>query len=288
MTNRIRVSIGLAVFALAACGTNGVMEISSSTYSVSAQYGSMNGSWGRARQEAVAQAKELCAAKGQTYTLIGEKQTGIFGVTPQRSTITFSCGEDKAVVAIQSINAECKDQLGTSELDPIRNKVELYRDSLESPVPFAIATIDAFPTQEERDAIAKWAALREECIKQGNAASSMPPGATPLQVTEIQQDRSFGQAALAKVGDLIVALYQQRLTFGEFARKRYEITRDAAEAERQYRQSLQLADQQQRMQAQQLAQQQFSNSLAAWSTYMQAVNARQPQTVHVDGTIRVQ
>ncbi len=107
-------------------------------------------------------------------------------------------------------------------------------------------------------------------------------------MTEIQQDRSFGQAASAKVGDLIVALYQEKLTYGEFARKRYEITRDAADAERQYRQSTQLADQQQRMQAQQLAQQQFANSLAAWSTYMQAANARQPQTVHIDGTIRVQ
>ena len=42
------------------------------------------------------------------------------------------------------------------------------------------------------------------------------------------------------------------------------------------------------MQAQQLAQQQFANSLAAWFTYMQAVNARQPQTVHINETIRVQ
>lgn len=116
----------------------------------------------------------------------------------------------------------------------------------------------------------------------------MPPAATLLQVTEIQQDRSFGQAASAKVGDLIVALYQQKLTYGEFAKERYEITRDAADAERQYRQSMQFADQQQRMQAQQLAQQQFANRLAAWSTYMQAVNARQPQSVHIDGAIRVQ
>jgi len=42
------------------------------------------------------------------------------------------------------------------------------------------------------------------------------------------------------------------------------------------------------MQAQLLTQQQFANRLAALSTYMQAVNARQPQTVHIDGTIRVQ
>lgn len=85
-----------------------------------------------------------------------------------------------------------------------------------------------------------------------------------------------------------MALYQQKLTYGEFAKERYEITRDAADAERQYRQSIQVADQQQRMQVQQLAQQQFANRVATWSAYLQAVNARQPQTVHIDGTIRVQ
>jgi hypothetical protein len=30
-----------------------------------------------------------------------------------------------------------------------------------------------------------------------------------------------------------------------------------------------------------LASQQFDNSLNAWANYMQAVNARQPQTVHL-------
>ncbi len=85
----------------------------------------------------------------------------------------------------------------------------------------------------------------------------------------------------ARVGDLIVSLYQQKLTYGEFARKRYEITRAAADAQRQFRQSVQIADQAQRLQAQQLAEQQFQSSLAAWSAYMQSVNARQPQTVRM-------
>jgi hypothetical protein len=187
----------------------------------------------------------------------------------------------------QPIGLQCKDQLRTSDLDPIRYKVELIRDSWENSVPFAIATNDTFPTQEERAAISKWATLREECVARQNAAFSLPPTATPLQATQLQQDRSFFQSAAAGVGDLIVALYQQKLTYGEFARKRYEITRDAAEAERQYRESKQSADQQQQLQIQQFAQQQYANRLAAWATYMQGVNARQPLTVHVDGNISV-
>lgn len=282
-----RLALPSLLVLLSACGTTGVNEISPSTYSVSAQYGSLNGSWARARQDAVAKANDFCAAKRQTYFFVNEQQSGVYGFSPQRSTITFNCGPNTTAL-VQSASLECKEQLQTSDLDPIRSKVELYRDSWESAVPFAIATNDAFPTQEERGAIAKWATLREECVKRANAAFSMPLSATPLQVTQIQEDRSFGQAVSARFGDLIVSLYQQKLTYGEFAKKRYEISRDAAEAERQYRQSMQLADQQQRMQAQQLAEQRFQSNLAAWSIYMQSVNARQPQTVHLDGTIRIQ
>jgi len=66
------------------------------------------------------------------------------------------------------------------------------------------------------------------------------------------------------------------------------IGRDGSAAELAFRQATLEHDQQRQMQAQQLAQQEFSNRLATWNAYMQAVNARQPQTVHVDGTIRVQ
>jgi hypothetical protein len=109
-----------------------------------------------------------------------------------------------------------------------------------------------------------------------------------MEVAFLQQDHSFGREEGARVGELVVALYQQKLTYGEFAHKRYEITRDANSAELAFRQSELNADRQRQVQAQQLAQQQFANNLAAWSVYMQSVNARQPQTVHIDGTIRVQ
>ena len=85
------------------------------------------------------------------------------------------------------------------------------------------------------------------------------------------------------MGYLILALYQQKLTYGEFARKRYEITRDALGALNELRQAYIDHEEQRQM----LAQQQLTNTFAAWSEYMQAVNARQPQTVYIDGTIRV-
>jgi hypothetical protein len=69
-----------------------------------------------------------------------------------------------------------------------------------SHVRFAIATNDAFPTQQEGLAIAKWATPREDWIERENAASSMPPSSTPLQVTEIPQDNPLSRLLLRNSG----------------------------------------------------------------------------------------
>jgi hypothetical protein len=183
--------------------------------------------------------------------------------------------------------AQCISDMQSSDLDPIRDKVELSRTSTDTPPPFQIASNDTFPTPSERQVIAKWATIRDECIKRANATSHIPPSATPLQIAFLQQDRAFSVEVTGRVGELILALYQARLTYGEFAQKRYEIGRDGAAAERQFRTATLIADHDRQVQAQQLAQQQFQNNLIAWSTYMQAVNARQPQTVHLEGSVRV-
>jgi hypothetical protein len=187
----------------------------------------------------------------------------------------------------QGAGAQCASEMQSPDLDGIRRKVELQKESLEDAPPFEIASNDTFPTESERQAIATWATTRDQCIKRARAAATMPPSATPLQVAVIQQDRSFEQEAGGRVGELIVALYQVKLTYGEFAQRRYEIGRDAAAAERQFRAATLIADRERQVQAQQLAQQQFQSNLAAWSTYMQTVNARQPQTVHLDGSVRL-
>ena len=184
----------------------------------------------------------------------------------------------------KAANEQCKIDMQNAAIDPIRNSVEVIRESLDSPVPFQIATLDTFATKDELPAIMKWATTRDLCIRRSEAAFTILPSATPLQIAFIQQVRSFPKQAAAGINDLIVSLYQQKLTYGEFAKKRYEISRDAAAAERQFRQATLIADQQHQLQAQQLAQQQFQNNLAAWSVYMQSVNARQPQTIRLNCT----
>ncbi|WP_413892669.1 hypothetical protein [Candidatus Skiveiella danica] len=272
---------------LSACGTNEVVQKGSSVWSVSAQYGSVNGSFDRAQKEALEKGKAFCAAKGDEFIFMDEQRSGVPGYSMQVSTITFSCGPDIRTLQTAA-SSQCRDELKSPELDAIRGKVELERTNPDAAPPFQIAVNDTFPTNEERAVIAKWATIRDECAKKANAVPFIPPGSSPMRVTFLQQDKAFATSAQGRIGDLIVFLYQQKLTYGEFAKKRYEISRDAYQAQLQFRQSVQIADQQRQLQAQQIAEQQFQNNLAAFSNYMQIVNARQPLTVRLDGSVRLQ
>jgi hypothetical protein len=182
----------------------------------------------------------------------------------------------------KSAKAQCMSELQTPDLDPIRHKVELNRDSADAPVPFEFAANDEFPTEPEHVAIARWATIRDGCIKRASAISNIPPNANALTATLMRQEGAFRTEIGAWVGELIVALYHAKLTYGEFAQKRYQIGKSGEDAAKQFRQTALIQDQQRQMQAQQLAQQQFQNNLMAWSVYMQSVSARQPETVHLN------
>jgi hypothetical protein len=105
--------------------------------------------------------------------------------------------------------------------------VELHLVNVDVPPPFEIAANDTFPTPPERTAIAAWATLRDDCLKQTRAAALVPAAANPLQAVFVQQDQSFLNEAEAHVSELVLALYRAKLTYGEFADKRHEIIRDA-------------------------------------------------------------
>ena len=75
-------------------GTADVVQTSPTTYSVSAEYGSLTGSWDRARNDAAARATQFCEAKGEQVTLLNEQRSGVLGFTPQQSTITFACAQN--------------------------------------------------------------------------------------------------------------------------------------------------------------------------------------------------
>jgi hypothetical protein len=191
---------------------------------------------------------------------------------------------DTVLAQLSAIRNQCEADYATPELDPIRHKIEFLPQQDEAP-PFEIASLDVFPSATDRPLIAKWATLRDECIKRIHAANIIPPSATPLDITYLQQEQSFANEASGKISELIVALYQQKMTYGEFAQRRYEIGKAAADAQRQYHEARVIQDADRQLQAQQIASQRFANNLNAWATYMQAVNARQPQTVYLNRSV---
>ncbi|HLX29703.1 MAG TPA: hypothetical protein VKV24_14575 [Casimicrobiaceae bacterium] len=193
--------------------------------------------------------------------------------------------EDAIRAQFGDVAAQCKHEFeAATELDPIRGKVEFYRDDWDAAPPFAIAVLDVFPDSEERAAISKYATLRDACNRRRDAVSYIPAGSSRLQIASLQQQHAIVQDADAQGTDLLLALYQQKLTYGEFARKRYDITHKALAAERQVQQAAAERDEQRRIEAQRLAQQQAANDRIAWAAYLQALNARTPRTVHLNCT----
>jgi hypothetical protein len=276
--NRSLVSI--LALALAGCATSAVIPTGPETYSLSAtRCGLCTPVSGYVTEEA----SKYCQSQGKHLVVNNVTGNNMQPMFPGSATINFSCVSQDNAQLRQEAKEECVKEYAISDLDPIRNKVELYRNTADAPPPFEMAANEAYPTEIERKAIAKWANLRDACLARQREIAQVPASATPIQAAFIEQDAAFSNELAAKVSALIVALYQGKLNFGEFAQKRYEFARDGAAAEREFRAATLIQDQQRAMQAQQLAQQNFQNRLAAWSTYLQVVNSRPPQT-----TIRVE
>lgn len=191
---------------------------------------------------------------------------------------------DAIQAQFDAVRKACEADFATPELDPIRHKVEFMRQQDEAP-PFEFASLDQFPTAAEQPLLGKWATRRDACLKRAHGVNVIPPNAGPMDVTYIEQERAYTTEAEGRVSELIVALYQQRVTYGEFARRRYEIGKAASDAQRQYREARLIQDQDRQLQAQQIANQQFANNLNAWANYMHAVNARQPRSVHLNSSL---
>lgn len=89
-----RYALILISIALTGCGTAEVSKKLDDTYTVTSQYGSMNGSWDRAAKESLEKAVVYCEGRRQKMILIDERRDGIFGISPQRVDITFRCADE--------------------------------------------------------------------------------------------------------------------------------------------------------------------------------------------------
>ena len=275
--NKLKAGVSLgAVIGISACTTSPVVVTGPQSFSMSA---TRCGICVPVASYVTEQAGKYCQTQNKDIVVKSVTSNNMQPMFPGSATINFECVAHKAVTPpLRELIEECNLETASPELDPIRHKVELCRAVWDAPPPFEVASNDGYPTDLERQAISKWATMRDACLARQRSLSRVPASATAMQATFIEQDAAFGDEVSGKVSALIVALYQGKLTYGEFAQKRYEFGRDGATAEREFRQATLMSDQQRAIQAQQLAQQNFQNRLLAWSTYLQAVNSRAPQT----------
>lgn len=185
------------------------------------------------------------------------------------------------LLTMQASIEKCEADLAAQDLDPIRSKADLSRMAAEGPPPFKIALNDTFATASERTVIAKWFAIWNHCRRRLELPRVAPPSASAVEAASLHQMFAVARIFHSSVGQLIRALYYQELTYGEFARKRYEFTRDALALSSAINEAGLDPDQTGvRMTLQRLLYLRFD-----WNTYLWRVNARRPGTVHIPGAI---
>jgi hypothetical protein len=173
---------------------------------------------------------------------------------------------------IETLKDECKARLQNPNLDPIRNKLVLWNDPPDTPPPSRILGDASVPTPIERAALQMWGDIRDDCFHKANVLAAPPLVATPSQAAIIQQDNSFFLQAMGLSNQLLVALEQDKLTYGEFSQRNYEIVKQAMDTERSFRMAVIAADQQRQAQEQK----QFQDALLTWAALANEVNARRP------------
>lgn len=273
---------------LSACGTTDVYKNpNTGVYTVASRNGLPTGGWDASTQEATQKATEYCAERGQQYYYINEQRTGTPGFTLLKSEITFNCGTNVTEATAQ-LNAQCRREMEALALNSIRNKVQLYRSLNEGPPPFDIITNKSFPTGKEKESIKLWAKMREDCAqREDEVLASVPKSSSQMQQAYDDKQLEFHRQLQSGINALVVSLYQSKLTYGEFALKRYDFTRNVLGAERDFRAAKLLQDREMLLKATELALQQQQNNIAAWNTYVQSVNARQPQTIRLEGSVQI-
>lgn len=170
---------------------------------------------------------------------------------------------DEAKISAQR---QCIVDMQTPALDAIRGKVELIKTDATAGPAFEIATNNSFPTKNEGQAIAAWAKLRDGCAKRLAGLSTLPEDAAMPLVMLDQTFRSLDKQVEADVDHLIVELYQQKLTYSEFAQKRYGIERDGNAAKLKSLQATLLENQVRQAKAKQLDQERLNKQLHCTST----------------------
>lgn len=158
---------------------------------------------------------------------------------------------------------QCAEQLRTSALDPIRNKVVF---DANEPTPLRFLVINEMPTPKEQQALLAWGVVREKCAGYYHIAISKirpPPSMDPaLQESISTILNHVDDQNLQSVNLLTAMLYARRITFGEFNKRRAELKEKIGDEMKVWAASFDAQDRANILQKAQVAQQQADAAMA--------------------------
>lgn len=176
--------------------------------------------------------------------------------------------------------------MSTPELFSIRDKIEIFHDASTS-APYTYAAIDAFPTRADLPLITKWIELRDACIKQEHEIDLTSPDLTPMEQSIVLQRAEFIGIAEAKIRRLAVRLSQRKLTYGEFAQRRYQINSATESATSDIARTSGFPDSGSQLLEQRRIKHRFSAEVDGFERYLRAVDARLPDTVRLASVMAI-
>jgi hypothetical protein len=189
-------------------------------------------------------------------------------------------GYKRVNARIDAWQKACAAAMSTPELLSIRDKIEIFHDA-STPAPYTYAAIDAFPTRADLPLITKWIELRDACIKQEHEIDLTSPDLTPMAQSIVLQRAEFIGIAEAKIRRLAVSLSQRKLTYGEFAQRRYQINSATGNAASEFAMTSRFRDSGSQLLEQRRIKHRFSADVDEFERYLHAVDARLPETVRL-------
>lgn len=127
-----RRTAAFAAVLVSGCGTTDITKNVDDTLKVSAQYGSIIGSWDRASQDANEKALIYCQGMGKRLILIEERRDGIWGISPQRAEVKFRCSSEADSTGTPKKPSSLEARL--SEIKSLHEKGLLTREQYDAQV----------------------------------------------------------------------------------------------------------------------------------------------------------
>lgn len=222
----------------------------------------------------------ICIPGFATPTCVSDTKVTTYWASGSSKASAIKARNEAIAAWIEGWRKECAIAVSTPELNSIRSKVEIIHEPT-TPIPLKYASLDAFPTNADISLITKWNELRAACIKQEHSINLTSPDMTPFEQSNALRRAAFFGVAEAEVNQLTIALPLQKLTYGEFAQRRYQINAAAVDAAWRYSATLTIPDKSLQFLARRRVKQQFSDKMDAWDSYMRSVDARPPRTVRL-------